>query len=111
MDHQARESHLMKKNQNDGRGSGNGSDAPRCIIGHMKRWRKTILYRKIRLVGLILGLVVAGVAGGPCNWLPSIKLRFRKGIEKLYGGNQLHLAIFHRKPRERALHNFNKITI
>jgi hypothetical protein len=70
---------------------------------HEKKERKNILYRKIRLVGLTLGLVAAGVAGGPCNWLPSIKLRFRKGIKKLYGGNQLHLATFHRKPREKGL--------
>jgi hypothetical protein len=57
---------------------------------------KNILYKKIRQMGLTLGPVAAGVAGGPCNWLLSIKLRFRKGIEKLYGGNQLHFATFHR---------------
>jgi hypothetical protein len=62
----------------------------------MKRWRKNILYKKIRLVGLTLGPVAAGVAGGPCNRFVSIKFRFCKGTKKLYRSNLLHLATFHR---------------
>jgi hypothetical protein len=78
---------------------------------HGKNGNKNILYKKIRQNGLTIGPVAAGVTGGPCNWLPSIKLRFCKGIEKLYGGNQLHVATFHRIQGKRAFHNFNKITI
>jgi hypothetical protein len=40
--------------------------------------------------------VAAGEAGGPCNWLSFVQLRFRKGIEKLYDDNQLHVATYHR---------------
>jgi hypothetical protein len=75
---------------------------------HVKDGNKNILYKKIRQIRLTLG---AGVAGGPCNRLHTIKLRFHKGIKKLYCGNRLHLAIFHRVQGKRAFHNFNKITI
>jgi hypothetical protein len=92
--------------------AGNRSDTPWCVIGHMKKMEtKNTLYKKIRQIGLTLGPVAAGVAGGPCNRLPSIKLRFHKGIKKIYCGNRLHLAIFHRIQGKRAFHNFNKITI
>jgi Na+/glutamate symporter len=73
------------------------------VVGHMKRLRK----REIRLIGLTLGTVVAGVAGGPCTRLLLIKFRFRKGTVKLYCSNLVHISKRSTEDKDQALHNFH----